>query len=79
MPLHKEGEVLSEQARGCPLFLAHGTQDNVVRFEFGEMSQKLLAEKGADVTWKTYPMPHSACDEELQDLAAFLAKVLPKP
>ena len=32
-----------------------------------------------DVQWLDYPMDHSVCLEELQDLQAFLNQVLPAP
>jgi phospholipase/carboxylesterase len=28
------------------------------------------------VEWHEYPMPHSVCAEEIQDIAAFLKRVL---
>lgn len=38
-----------------PFFLAHGLEDEVVQFEFGDRSAKLLKELGAeDVSFKSY-------------------------
>lgn len=59
-----------------PIFLAHGTMDPVVVFPRAQESQQKLTELGYDVTWKTYPMAHSVCLEEVQDVSAFLRKVL---
>lgn len=59
-----------------PIFLAHGTMDPVVVFPRAQESQQKLIELGYDVTWKTYPMAHSVCLEEVQDISAFLRKVL---
>jgi phospholipase/carboxylesterase len=59
-----------------PIFLAHGTMDPVVVFPRAQSSQQKLNEMGYDVTWKTYPMAHSVCLEEVQDISAFLRKVL---
>lgn len=59
-----------------PIFLAHGTMDPVVALERGEASRDLLINLGHPVTWKTYPMPHSVCLEEINDVAAFLRDVL---
>jgi phospholipase/carboxylesterase len=36
----------------------------------------MLADAGYDVQWKTYPMPHSVCAEEIADIAQFLRGVL---
>jgi len=59
-----------------PIFMAHGTQDPVVTLQRAQASCDLLKQHGYDVTWKTYPMPHSVCAEEIHDIAAFLKRVL---
>lgn len=59
-----------------PIFLAHGTMDPVVAIERAEASRDLLNGLGYNVTWKTYPMPHSVCLEEIKDIASFLRHVL---
>lgn len=59
-----------------PIFLAHGTMDPVVSLERGQATHKKLVGMGYPVTWKTYPMPHSVCLEEVADIAGFLRQVL---
>lgn len=59
-----------------PIFLAHGTLDPVVAFERAQASLEALEQMGYDVRFKTYPMPHSVCLEEVHDIAAFLREVL---
>jgi len=59
-----------------PIFMAHGTHDPVVSLERAQSSCDLLKQHGYDVTWKLYPMAHSVCAEEIQDIAAFLKRVL---
>lgn len=59
-----------------PIFMAHGTQDPVVPLQRAQDSHRLLQELGYSVVWKTYPMPHSVCLDEINDIAAFLRKVL---
>ncbi|HEY1229744.1 MAG TPA: dienelactone hydrolase family protein, partial [Ramlibacter sp.] len=59
-----------------PLFLAHGTHDNVVPFARGEQSREFLEQLGYQVSWHSYPMAHSVCMEEIQDLNGWLLKVL---
>lgn len=59
-----------------PIFLAHGTQDPVVELTRGQATRQQLQELGYSVTWKTYPMPHSVCAEEIDDIAQFLRQVL---
>jgi len=60
-----------------PVFMAHGTFDPLVPPALGEGSRDLLRSLGHDVEWHTYPMPHSVCADEVQDLRAFLLHTLP--
>ncbi len=59
-----------------PIFMAHGTQDQVVVIQRGEESRDALAKLGHPVQWHTYPMPHSVHPREIADIAAFLQQVL---
>ncbi|AMO22020.1 alpha/beta hydrolase [Ramlibacter solisilvae] len=59
-----------------PIFMAHGRHDDVVPMSAGEASRDALRALGHDVEWHDYPMPHSVCMEEIQDLNAWLLKVL---
>ncbi|TFZ02370.1 alpha/beta hydrolase [Ramlibacter henchirensis] len=59
-----------------PIFMAHGTYDNVVAPQRGRESCELLRAMGYDVSWHEYPMAHSVCLEEIEDLNAWLLKVL---
>jgi phospholipase/carboxylesterase len=77
VPLHKETPIVSLEASSVPVFLGHGTQDDLVKFEFGQQGYRLLQEKGVPVDFKTYPMEHTVCEDELRDMASFLGKVLP--
>lgn len=62
-----------------PIFMGHGTFDNVVALARGQQSCELLEGLGYDVSWHTYPMAHSVAMEEIQDLNAWLLKVLARP
>ena len=59
-----------------PVFLAHGTQDEVVRIERATASRDLLASLGQPVQWQSYAMGHSVCAEELQDIQDGLRQLL---
>ncbi|HQR11251.1 MAG TPA: alpha/beta fold hydrolase [Casimicrobiaceae bacterium] len=63
--------------RDVPIFMAHGTQDPVVRFAWAEMSRRALDDAGWRVDWHTYPMAHAAVLEEIVACGKFLAAVLP--
>jgi phospholipase/carboxylesterase len=66
----------SEASLRTPIFLAHGTQDEVVALDRGEASRDALRSLGYDIEWHEYPMGHSVCAAELQELNAFLVRVL---
>jgi len=59
-----------------PIFLAHGTLDPVVALPRAESARDVLRAHGYAVDWQTYPMPHSVCPQEVQDIARFLQTVL---
>ena len=58
-----------------PIFMAHGTQDPIIALQLAEASMRALNQRGYEVEWITYPMPHSVCAEEVAALGAFLTRV----
>ena len=59
-----------------PIFLAHGTQDPVVDVRRGTEARQLLEAAGYPLEWHTYAMPHSVCPEEVDDMGAWLRRIL---
>jgi phospholipase/carboxylesterase len=59
-----------------PVFMAHGTEDPVVPIGFAETSRDVLAALGQPLEWHTYPMPHAVHPQEIEDIRAFLMRVL---
>lgn len=60
-----------------PLFQAHGEDDVVVNFKFGESTYKALKKMGIDVEFHEIPdMGHEAQDEELKLLGEWLKRRL---
>ncbi|KAA0889209.1 alpha/beta hydrolase [Pusillimonas sp. ANT_WB101] len=77
LPLAASAEAERHDAnRDTPIFMAHGTMDPVITLDRAQASRQALEKMGYPVSWHTYPMPHSVCLEEVQDIAAFLRKVL---
>jgi phospholipase/carboxylesterase len=62
--------------RAAPIFMAHGTADPIVRFEWGNASRDALVKAGYGVDWHTYGMEHSVCMEEINAVSAWLQRVL---
>jgi phospholipase/carboxylesterase len=62
--------------RNVPILMAHGTQDQVIPAQLAERSRDALARRGYQVQWHTWPMPHSVCGEEVEEIGEFLMNVL---
>jgi phospholipase/carboxylesterase len=61
---------------GLPVFMGHGEEDEIVVIERGEAARDALLALGHPVEWRTYPMGHSVCPEEVADLNRWLLDVL---
>ena len=59
-----------------PIFLAHGRSDNVIPIDRAEKSRDMLQALGYKVEWHEYMMPHSVCEEEIEDIGSWLKRVL---
>jgi phospholipase/carboxylesterase len=59
-----------------PIFLAHGREDPMIGIERALASRDALLALGYPVEWHDYPMPHSVCMEEIEDLNRWLLRVL---
>ncbi len=62
--------------QSTPIFMGHGTQDQMVILSRAEASRDRLAQLGYAVQWHTYPMPHSVHPKEIADIGRFLKSVL---
>jgi phospholipase/carboxylesterase len=76
LPLHEKALANASSANtDLPVFLAHGTADPVLELALGEHAHQALSEAGYNVDWRTYPMAHQVCMEQLRDIGAWLRKV----
>jgi phospholipase/carboxylesterase len=71
--LHDEASVAN---RNTPVFMAHGLHDEVVALQFGLQTRILLQQHGYRLQWHDYPMGHSVCMEEINDISAWLSEIL---
>lgn len=77
LPLHTTFAVERHAANhGTPIFMAHGKEDQVIPIERAEQSRDLLQSLGYAVEWHAYRMPHSVCREEIDDIGAWLKRIL---
>lgn len=66
------GDWCGQSARDVPVFMGHGSQDPVVPVALGKESAETLVEAGFDVEWRTWPMAHAVCAEEIEAIDAWL-------
>ena len=60
-----------------PIWMAHGRLDNVIALLTAQSSREVLEDAGYQVEWHEYDMPHSICEQEIDDIRNFLLRVLP--
>lgn len=70
-PMLLEAEATAAN-RAVPIFVAHGSEDDVVSPGLGIRARDFLIRHGYGVEWHEYPMPHSICPEEVQDIGHWL-------
>jgi phospholipase/carboxylesterase len=62
--------------RDAPIFMAHGLHDPIVPIAAARRARDLLQSLGYVAEWHEYPMPHSVAPQELDDIGAWLRRVL---
>ena len=59
-----------------PIFMAHGSLDGVISLATCQLSLEVLQAEHYHVDWHQYPMAHSVCMAEIDDVRAFLTRIL---
>ena len=67
---------LSKTNRSIPILMCHGSHDPVVPHHLGEDTKYFLEQENYKVDWHSYPMQHSVCPEEINDISQWLKKIL---
>ena len=63
-------------SRDMPIFLAHGSFDDVVPMAYAQLAKQILEKQNFKVKWHNYPCAHSLCAEEIQDIRNWLINCL---
>jgi phospholipase/carboxylesterase len=70
-------EKLAEEAnpanKDVPILMAHGSFDSVITLDTCLVSRNLLKSLDYTLEWHEYPMAHSVCAEEIDDISRFLS------
>jgi phospholipase/carboxylesterase len=64
------------ESRTVPILMVHGRSDPVIPLARAVASRDQLKAAGQPVEWHEYEMPHSVCEDEIRQIAAFLKRVL---
>jgi len=66
----------NDEQKGLPIFAAHGEHDPVIPFASYQDYVPSLETNGYEVDTHAYPMEHSLCLEEINDISTWLQKIL---
>ncbi len=66
----------AEENQNTPIFMAHGTQDEVIEFPIAQASCKALKDEGYTIEWHDFPIGHSVSIDEIDEIRTFLLKVI---
>ena len=66
----------SKQNQAIPIFMAHGTFDNIISLDTCRITFELLQTQHYSIQWHEYTMAHSVNQAEIDDIRAFLLQVL---
>jgi phospholipase/carboxylesterase len=77
LPLAEKLELeKNNKNQDLPIFMAHGSHDDIIPQRRAEQSKDQLVKSGYAVEWRTYPMPHSVCPQEIGHISEFLLRTL---
>lgn len=60
--------------RSLPIFLAHGTEDEVIPITWARNTRQTLGQYEYGVEWHEYAMTHTVSSSELRDIASFMKR-----
>lgn len=66
----------ADKNRYTPICVLHGSLDNIIPIEKAEKSRDQLIDNHYEVQWKSYPMKHTLCADEIVDIKNWLEKIL---
>ena len=66
----------SPQNQRTPIFMAHGTNDDLITMETSRVSLSILQAEHYQVQWHEYAMGHCVSMEEIDDIRSFLLSIM---
>ena len=74
--IHNLAAELSPANRKVPIMMAHGQMDPVIPVAKAIETRQELTRLGYEVSWHEYPMQHSVCADEIEEIRSWLIKIL---
>ena len=65
-----------DKLKGLPVFISHGTYDELIPLKLGLESVEFLRVAGANVMFREYAMGHQVTEETLRDLSSWMRNLL---
>ena len=62
--------------KSIPILICHGEHDPVVSESLGKRSRASLEKLGFDPEYHSYPIEHSVCPQEIEDIGNWISRVL---
>ena len=62
--------------RHIPILICHGSADPMVPERMGKQAQQHLVSLGYQAEFRSYPMEHAVCPQEIADISSWLQRVL---
>ena len=73
---HLAAEADKNKVSGQNIFMAHGTHDEVLPHEIGELAKNILLALGANISWRSYTMAHEVCHQQIQEIRHWILERL---
>ncbi|MCJ1349553.1 hypothetical protein MMC31_007794 [Peltigera leucophlebia] len=74
---HRIKDFTCNPNKDTPIFMGHGSADELVKFEWGRQTAQALRDLGHQVDFRSYPgLKHSADMDEINDLEGWLQERL---
>jgi phospholipase/carboxylesterase len=74
--IHNLTAELSSANRKVPIMMAHGQIDPVIPVAKAIETRQELTRLGYEVRWHEYPMQHSVCADEIEEIRFWLIEIL---
>lgn len=79
MPGSLDKQAEADRLTGLPVFVAHGTEDNILPISHGRAARETLGTLPVDLTYREYEMGHTIAEDTLRDVTDWLSTQLNRP